>query len=93
MTPVSLDLAVDLTRRAIILLVELSLPLLICGMVVGLLSSLLQAVTQVQDQALSFVPRLLAGAAVLFLTLPWALSALSEHARASLLGIRTLLYP
>lgn len=51
----------------------LTLPALIVSLVVGLVMSILQTVTSIQEQTLSFTPRLLAVAAVLVLTLSWAL--------------------
>lgn len=62
---------VDLARHACISGAVLLAPVLAVAMLVGIMMSLLQAVTQVQDQAISFVPKLLAIALVLFLLGPW----------------------
>jgi len=93
MEPDAIQAAVDLTRRGILLALELSLPVLLSGMVVGFLISLLQAVTQIQEQTISFVPRLLAAAAALFFTLPWIFSVLSDYTRESFQGMRAILWP
>lgn len=71
--------AVDLGRSALLLATKLSLPLLLVGLVVGLAISILQAATQVQEQTLSFVPKILAVVATLFLLLPWFLAELIEY--------------
>jgi flagellar biosynthetic protein FliQ len=91
--PDLIQVAVDMTRRALLITLELSLPVLVAGMVVGFLVSLLQAVTQIQEQTLSFIPKMLAVAATLFLTLPWILSVLVEYTREIFLGMRTVLVP
>jgi flagellar biosynthetic protein FliQ len=93
MGPDMIQVAVDLTRRALVLSLELSLPVLLVGMVVGFLVSLLQAVTQIQEQTLSFIPKILAVAATVFLTLPWMLNVLVDYTREVLLGMRTVLVP
>ncbi len=71
--------AVDLGRSALFLATKLSLPLLIVGLVVGLAVSILQAATQIQEQTLSFVPKILAVVATLFILLPWFLIELIDY--------------
>jgi flagellar biosynthetic protein FliQ len=93
MNPDLIQVAVDMTRRALVITLELSLPVLLVGMVVGFLVSLLQAVTQIQEQTLSFIPKILAVAATLFLTLPWILTVLVDYTREMILGLRTVLVP
>lgn len=56
-------------------------PLLVAGFVVGLLVSLLQAATQMNDMTISFVPKLAAGLAVLVLTGPWLLQIMVDFTR------------
>lgn len=60
-----------LTAETLYLVLWLSAPVLLVSLAVGLLVGLLQAVTQVQDQALSFVPRLAAVGAVLAVLGGW----------------------
>ena len=64
-------MAVELGRQALYVTLQLSIPLLAVGLVVGLVVSLVQAVTQIQEQTLSFVPKILAVVAILFAMLPW----------------------
>ena len=52
--------AVDLIRHTLILALIIAAPMLLIGMVVGIIISLFQAVTQIQEQTLTFVPKILA---------------------------------
>ncbi len=74
-------MAVDLARGALLLAVKLALPALGAAVIVGLIVSILQAATQVQEQSLSFVPRLVAVCVTLFLLMGWMLSTLVDYAR------------
>lgn len=60
--------------QAIILTLMLSAPMLITGLVVGFIVALLQTVTSIQEQTLSFVPKALCVFAVLILVTPWMMS-------------------
>jgi len=79
MTP---ELAVELIKSMMYQAVALAAPVLLTGMVVGLAVSLLQAVTTIHEQTLSFVPKALAVVGVLVLLLPWMLRTLSEYITA-----------
>ena len=61
--------------------VVLAAPLLLAGMAMGLFVGLLQALTQIQDQTVAFVPKVLAMAAVLVACLPWLMSRMVEFTR------------
>ena len=74
------DTALELCRSAVLLALLLSGPLLLVAVAVGLTMGLLQALTQVQDPSLTFVPRLFALAFVVVLLLPWGLSLLTDYA-------------
>jgi len=56
----------------------LSFPVLLVSMVVGLLISIFQATTQINEMTLSFVPKLIAVAIVMILTAPWSMNMLIE---------------
>ena len=79
MTP---DAAVELVRQSLILAVLLAAPMLIVGMVVGLLISVVQAVTQLQEQTLTFVPKVIAMVVAGIVLLPWMTNQMMEYARA-----------
>jgi len=73
--------AADLAREALWIAVKISLPVLAIGLAVGLIISILQAATQVQESSLAFLPKMLAIVLTLALLLPWMLSVLVEFAR------------
>jgi flagellar biosynthetic protein FliQ len=75
-----LDRAVDTVREALYLMLLLSAPVLLAGLVVGLAISLIQAVTQIQEQTLSFVPKILVMAMVTILLAPWMARLVMEFA-------------
>ncbi len=56
----------------------LSLPMLMAGLVVGLLISIFQATTQINEQTLTFVPKILVVIVVVILTMPWMLNMLID---------------
>lgn len=69
---------IALGREALQLTILLCGPMLGLGLVAGLAVSLVQAVTQIQDMTLTFVPKLLAVVAALALFFPWMLNLLME---------------
>lgn len=69
----------DFAREGIWVLLIVSAPLLIVGMVVGLAVSLLQALTQVQESTLTFVPKLVAMLLMMALTLPFMSQRLQDY--------------
>ncbi|KLU01228.1 Flagellar biosynthesis protein FliQ [Rhodopirellula islandica] len=73
--------AIDLVREALLAAVVLALPMLAVGMLAGLVIGLIQALTQIQDQTVSFVPKIMAMAAVLIACLPWLMSRMVEFTR------------
>lgn len=71
------DMALGLVSELLKLALMLSLPLLTVILVVGLLISVLQVVTQVQDPSIAFVPKLVLFVVVLVLLAPWMLGRLT----------------
>ncbi len=63
-----------LTQNVLILILILSTPILIVSMVVGLIISIFQAVTQIQESTLTFVPKIIAGILTMIILLPWMLN-------------------
>ena len=74
--------AVDLIRQTLILAMLISAPMLLIGMGVGIVVSLLQAVTQIQEQTLTFVPKIAAMVAAAILLMPWIGHRLLEYSAA-----------
>jgi len=64
----------EVGRQALWVLVQVALPVLIFGMVAGVLVSLFQAVTQIQEVTLTFVPKMAAVVIALILFGPWMLA-------------------
>ena len=77
--------AVDLVRHTLIMALAISAPMLIIGLVVGIFVSLLQAVTQIQEQTLTFVPKIAAMVAAAILLMPWIGQRLLEYSRVMFL--------
>jgi flagellar biosynthesis protein FliQ len=73
------DTVVTLAVQAMSLALKISLPLLGVGLVVGVLISIIQAVTSIQEQTLSFIPKVLAMAIVLVVGGPWMLNQLLAY--------------
>ena len=73
--------AVDLVRHTLIMALTISAPMLIIGLEVGIFVSLLQAVTQIQEQTLSFIPKIVAMVAAAILLMPWTAQRLIEYSR------------
>ncbi|HJR55295.1 MAG TPA: flagellar biosynthesis protein FliQ [Rhizomicrobium sp.] len=69
--------AIDFARTAILVLLEITAPAMLTALVVGLAIGLLQALTQIQEQTLVFVPKIVAVFLVLLVALPFAGSAMS----------------
>ena len=82
----SLDYATELIRHTLVLALLVSAPMLLIGLVVGVLVSLVQAVTQIQEQTLTFVPKIAAMVAAAILLMPWIGNHLMEYSRAMFLA-------
>jgi flagellar biosynthesis protein FliQ len=74
------DTVVSLTTEAMQLAMKIGLPLLLASLAVGLVISVFQAVTQIQEQTLTFIPKILATAAVILIAGPWMLDQLVIYA-------------
>lgn len=73
--------AVELVRDALLIVLLIAAPLLLIGMILGLIISLFQSVTSIQDQTLTFVPKIIAIVVAAVLLLPWIVSTLVEFTR------------
>jgi len=69
---------VQIGRDLLLTALVLSLPTVAASLIVGLCISILQTITSVQEQTLSFAPRIIAVGAVLILTLPWTIRVASS---------------
>ena len=75
------DSALELAKTSIFLLLEISLPILLVALVVGLTISLFQALTQIQEMTLSFVPKIIAIFISLLFFLPYIGAKLSNFSQ------------
>ena len=87
MTP---DFVLGIAKNAIEITLLLSLPILGVGLLVGLIISIFQAATQIQEMTLTFIPKVLAVVLSLFLFLPWMLQQMVHYATDIFSRIGTL---
>jgi flagellar biosynthetic protein FliQ len=88
MTP---QMVLTLGQEALTLMLMISAPVLGVVLVVGLLVSLFQAVTQINEATLSFVPKLIAAVAVFAISGPWMMSMLVDYIRRMIEAIPTMI--
>jgi flagellar biosynthetic protein FliQ len=84
------DTVSHLATRAMIVTLEVSAPFLLVGLAVGLIVSIIQAATQIQEPTLSFIPKIIATGAVIAIGGPWMLSQLVAYTNALYLSIPSL---
>ena len=77
----------DAGQQGLMLMLMVSAPILVVVLVVGLLVSIFQAATQINEATLSFVPKVVAAIAVLAFAGPWMLQALVEYLQRTLQSI------
>jgi flagellar biosynthetic protein FliQ len=75
------DLAIQIGRDALVMVMLVSAPMLGLGLLVGILVSIFQAITQIQEQTLSFVPKIVAVFVAVLLFGPWMLSLMVGYTR------------
>jgi flagellar biosynthetic protein FliQ len=74
------DTVVNLATQAMSLAVKVAGPMLLVGLVIGLVVSIFQAATQIQEQSLSFIPKIIALALLIVVLGPWMLGQLTSYA-------------
>lgn len=72
--------AIDLVRETLMLMLVLSLPVLAAALVIGFAISLFQAMTQIHEQTLSFVPKIVGMGAAAIFVMPWITLRIMEFA-------------
>lgn len=72
-------LVVDLARNMLMTALLIAAPMLVVALAVGLVVSIIQAVTQIQEQTLSFVPKLVAVGATFIIALPWIIQIMVKY--------------
>ena len=74
-------------QQGLMMLLTVSAPMLLVILIVGVLVSIFQAATQINEATLSFVPKLIAAVAVIAVAGPWMMSTLVDYLRNMLLAI------
>lgn len=74
------DATLDLVKNALIIVMKISFPILAAGVIIGLVISIFQSVTSIQEQTLSLVPKIFVMVIVTVALLPWIVARLVEFA-------------
>lgn len=72
------EIIISILQKTFILVLELSVPILVISMAVGLLVSVFQTITQIQESTLTFVPKIIAGVVTLIILLPWMVNVFTS---------------
>lgn len=74
------DATLDLVKQALIIAMKISAPVLVAGILIGLIIAIVQSVTSIQEQTLTLVPKIFAMVAVAVALLPWIIMRIAEFA-------------
>ncbi len=83
---------ISITQTVLILMLQLMAPVLIVAVVVGLIISIFQTVTQIQEQTLTFVPKIIACVLTLIILLPWMVNIFIERTNELFAQIPALIH-
>ncbi|MEN6565666.1 MAG: flagellar biosynthesis protein FliQ [Veillonellales bacterium] len=75
------DMAIQISRDALSMVMLVSAPMLGLGLLVGILVSIFQATTQIQEQTLAFIPKIIAVFVAILIFGPWMLSIMVDYTR------------
>ena len=84
------DVVISLTLEAMVLAMKIGMPLLLVGLALGLVVSVFQAVTQIQEQTLAFIPKVIGLAVVLVVGGPWMLDQVVTYTQELYSSIPTV---
>jgi flagellar biosynthesis protein FliQ len=84
------DLAIDIFKTTVIFALYIVAPFLIAALVVGILTSLVQSITSMQEPTLTFIPKLLTISGLSILLAPWLLREISEFAVSTMVRMSTM---
>ena len=87
----SSDLVVQMAREALFMVMLISAPMLGLGMLVGILVSVFQATTQIQEQTLAFIPKIVAVCVAILIFGPWMLRLLTDYIRELFVNLPSLI--
>lgn len=83
------DFVIGFARQAIELALMIAMPMLGIGLLVGVLVSVIQAATQIQEMTLTFIPKVVAISIALLIAFPWMLDKMTSFTRNLILNIPT----
>ncbi|MCC6153678.1 MAG: flagellar biosynthesis protein FliQ [Candidatus Hydrogenedentes bacterium] len=86
------DTILELGRNALLITLLLSAPMLLSGMLIGLIISVFQSVTQIQEITLTFVPKILVVMVAFVLFLPWMIAVMLTYAKPLFGGFTNLIH-
>jgi flagellar biosynthetic protein FliQ len=84
------DLAIDIFKTTVLFALYIVSPFLLATLVVGLLTSLIQSVTSMQESTLTFIPKLVVLSGLAMLLAPWLLREISEFTVSMMMRMSTL---
>ena len=84
------EFVIDIARKAVQTVLLVAAPMLLSGLIIGLLVSIFQAATQINEQTMTFVPKIVAVLVALLLFGPWIMNILLPFTTSILEGIATL---
>jgi flagellar biosynthetic protein FliQ len=90
---VNADTVTHLSTQAMMLTLKVSAPFLLAGLAVGLIISIFQAATNIQEQTLSFIPKIVVTGVVVLIGGPWMLDQIVSYTQALFTSIPTLVGP
>jgi len=68
--------SIELIRETLLITLKIAVPLLLAGMIIGLIISLVQSITSIQDQTLTFVPKIVGVILIAIMLLPWIIGSI-----------------
>ena len=85
------EVVISIVQNVFVLILVLSAPVLIVSVVVGLLVSIFQTITQIQESTLTFVPKIIAGMVTIIILMPWMLNIFITRVQELFASIPSLL--
>ena len=75
----TIDQSIDVVKNLMMLCLKVALPFLLSAMIIGLFVSFFQAITSIQEQTLTFVPKALGVGVVVFVLFPWVTNIMLDY--------------
>lgn len=75
------EIIITIMQKVFVLILELSAPVLFVSVVIGLMVSIFQTITQIQESTLTFVPKIIAGVVTLIILLPWMMNIFTSRVK------------